>query len=180
MADLIADDVIGPYGLLEGGEPLAVAFYPDHAIEAELIERMRDLAEPREVVEVRRGEDALPFVDRDALILVEPANEEETVVFFNRNRDHFDDAKARILLLLLRGGSGERALQDAPALASFARDASFEVLPWPTREESRAAFVKRYGVEPEEWRRQWREGELDDDMDNNFIRLEAAALVDES
>src|SRR5580700_2919607 len=131
MSDPIADDTVGPVGLLEWGEPLAIAFYPDHAAKADLIARMH----------------ALALVERDALVLVEPDNEEEAVLFFDRNRDHFDDAKACFLILLLRGGAGERALQSAPALASFARDASFEVIPRPPHDEARAAFEQRYGMD---------------------------------
>lgn len=178
MADPIADDEVGPAALLEWDEPLGIAFYPDHAAKADLIARMRALAEPREVYEIRRGEDALPLVDHDALILVDPESEEAAVSFFERNRDHFDDARARLLILLLRGGAGERALKDAPALASFAREASFEVAPRPRREEVRVAFERRHGVEPEGWLRRWREGALPDTLENNYTLGEALALTE--
>jgi hypothetical protein len=178
MVDSIADDEIGPAALLEWGEPLGIAFYPDHAAKADLIVRMRALAEPREVHEIRRGEDALPLVDHDALVLVEPENEEAVVLFFDRNRDHFDDAKAHFLILLLRGGAGERALKDAPALASFAREASFEVAPRPRRDEVLAAFERHHGVDPDGWLRRWREGALPDTLENNHVLGEALALTD--
>lgn len=178
MAEPIADDDVGPAALLEWGEPLGIAFYPDHATKADLIARMRALATPREVHEIRRGEDALPLVSRDALVLVDPDDEEAAVSFFDRNRDHFDDARARVLILLLQGGAGERALKDAPALASFARDASFDVTPRPRREDARAEFEERYGMPPEEWLGRWREGTLLDTLENNYVLSEALALTD--
>lgn len=178
MADPIADDEIGPAALLESDGPLGIAFYPDLAEKADLIARMSALADPREVHVVRRGEDALSLVDRDALVLVDPEDEGAAVSFFNGNRDHFDEVKARTLILLLRGGAGERALKDAPALASFARDASFEVVPRARREEMRAAFTQRYGIDPDEWLARWREGALPDTLDNNYALSEALALTD--
>ena len=177
MAERIAADDLGVFALLEGGEPLSVAFYPEHTAKAELVARMRALAAPREVHEVRRGEDALQFADRDVLVLVEPENEEGAVSFFDHNRDHFDDAKARVLLLLLRGGEGERALKGATALASFARDASFEVAPRLLREDARVAFNERHGIDPEEWLRRWREGALADTLENNYALSEALSLA---
>jgi hypothetical protein len=178
VAESIADDDVGPAALLEWGEPLVIAFYPDHAAKADLIARMHALAAPREVHVIRRGEDALPFVDCNVLVLVEPENEEAAVSFFDHNRDHFEDVKARLLLLLLRGGAGERALKDATALASFAREASFEVAPRPPRHQVQAAFVQSHGMDPEEWLRKWREGTLPDTLENNLTLSEALALTD--
>jgi hypothetical protein len=148
MAEPIANDTVGLADLLEWGEPIEIAFYTDHAIKAELIAKMRAQAGPREVHEVRRGDEALSLVDRDALVLIEPENEEEAVRFFDHNRDHFVDVKARFLLLLLRGGSGQRALKDALSLASFAREASFDVLPRPRRDEVQPVPEQRHGLDP--------------------------------
>lgn len=178
MADAVADDDMGLFALLEGGEPLSIGFYPEHAAKADLVARVCTLAAPREVHEVRRGEDALEFVDHDTLVIVEPEDEAGAVSFFDRNRDHFDDAKVRVLILLLRGGAGERALKEAPALASFARDASFEIAPRPRHADARAAFNQRHGVDPEEWLRRWREGVLSDTHDNNYALSEALSLTD--
>lgn len=180
MADPVADDDIGLFALLEGGEPLSIGFYPEHTAKADLVARVRALAAPREVREVRRGEDALEFVGHETLVVVEPEDEEAAVSFFDRNRDHFDDAKVRVLILLLRGGAGERALRAAPALASFARDASFEITPRPRHADARVAFSNLYGVEPEEWLRRWRAGELSDTRENNHALGEALELTDPS
>jgi len=179
MSEPIASDDIGPAALLEWGEPLGIAFYPEHTAKADLIARMRALAPPRSVHEVRRGEDALAFVNEDTLVLVEPDNEQAAVSFFNSNRDHFEDVKARVLILLLRGGEGEQALKGAVALASFARDASFEVAPRPLREDERRAFAERYGADPEHWLSQWRDGRLPDTLENNYALGEALALKNE-
>jgi len=108
---------------------------------------------------------------------MDPEDEAAAVSFLDRNRDHFDEVTARFLLLLLRGGAGERALKDAPSLASFAREASFEVAARPRREDARAAFVNRNGMVPEEWLRQWRAGALPDTLDNNYALSEALALT---
>jgi hypothetical protein len=176
MADLLAADDIGPAALLEWGDPIGIAFYPEHAAKADLIARMHALASPRSVHEVRRGEDALPFVDDNALIIVEPDREDEAVTFFDRNRDHFEGVQARVLILLLRGGAGERALGQASALSSFAREASFEIAPRLRREDGRAAFIARYGAEPEQWLTRWQEGSIADTSENNHALGEALAL----
>lgn len=179
MPDSIADDQLGPALLLEWGAPLGIAFYPEYGAKADLIARMRALAAPREVHEVGRGEEALRFVDSEALVLVDPGSEEAAVTFFDRNRDHFVDATARVLLLLLSGGAGERALKGAPALASFARDASFEIMARPRREDERTGFVDRHGTRPEEWLARWRSGALLDTLENNYVLSEALALTGE-
>jgi len=176
MPDPIADDTLGPAALLEWGEPLGIAFYPNYAEKADLVARMKALAQPRQVHEVRRGEEALDFVGCDCLVIVDPEQEEEAVSFFDRCRDHFEAGPAQILLLLLRGGAGERALKDAPALASFARDASFEVSARPNMEQARADFGRRHGLNPEDWLGRWRNGDLPDTLENNHVLSEALEL----
>lgn len=178
MPDEIADDVAGPAGLLEWGEPLGIGFYPDHTEKADLISRLSALAAPRPTLEVHSGEEALDLVERDALVIVDPDDPSAAVTFFDRNRDHFQDVKATFLLLLLQGGSGEDALAEAPSLASFARDASFEVRRRPSLEEARATFMKVHGVSSDEWLRQWRASELHDTLENNSILSDALALED--
>ncbi len=173
----LADDTVGPFGLLTGTASLAVAYYPDPTAKADLIARMTALAAPRPVHHVVRGEAALPFVDQSVLVLVDPGNPAAAVSFFNRNRDHFEGVNAKVLLLLMKGGSGEVAMMDAPALASFAREASFEVDSEPPRDEARAAFTARYALEPEEWLRQWRSGAIPDTIENNHVLSDALSLA---
>jgi hypothetical protein len=178
MSESIADDTVGPAALLEWDEPLGIAFFSDHATKADLIARLRALADPRDVHIVHEAAKALPFANNNALIIIDPQNEKDTVLFFDRNRDHFEGVKARFLILLLRGGSGEQALKDAPALASFARDASFEISSPPHRDDARATFQERNDVTPEEWLRRWRSGELPDNQENNYILSDALVLED--
>jgi hypothetical protein len=180
MSERIANDETGAAALLDWGEPLAIAFYPDHATKTEFVARMRALAAPREVYEIRRGEDALPLVDREALLIVEPEDEGLAVRFFDENRDRFSEGPARLLILLLQGGAGEKALGSAPALASFAREASFDVAPRPRRDEMREAFEQRFGMSPELWLTRWRTGEFADTLENNYALGEALALADPS
>ena len=177
----IADDEIGPAALLEWGEPIAIAFYRDHAAKAALIGKMRALAGSRDVHEVHRGQDALPFAQRDSLVMVVPDNEVEAVAFFDQNRDRFGggDDNAHVLLLLLAGGSGERALQDATWLASFAREASFDFgRPAPSTADARLEFERRHGASPETWLRDWRAGALADTFENNYTLGEALAILE--
>lgn len=164
--------------MLEWGEPLGIGFYPDLAEKADLIARLRALAAPRATIEVRSGEEALLLAAQDALVIVDPDDPRAAVTFFDQNRDHFQEVSATFLLLLLQGGSGEDALGDAPSLASFAREASFEVRRRPTLDEGRAAFEQVHGVGAEEWLRQWRASELADTLENNSILSEALALGD--
>lgn len=182
MAESIAGEEVGPAALLEWDEPMALAFYPDHAAKSDLVARMRALAEPRQVREVRRVEDALAFLDSFSLVIVEPDDEVKAVSFLDRNREHFvgDDVKARLLVLLLRGGAGDNALKDLPALSSFAREASFEVVGDLSPKDRRAAFQERYGATPEEWLQGWRKGELSDTLENNLTLGEALELEEGS
>jgi hypothetical protein len=179
MNNTIADDSVGPAALLEWDEPLGIAFYPDYAKKSELVSRMVALAAPRACHTVRDGAGALKLTNEHALIIVDPENEKATVQFFDHNRDHFSDVTARILILLLRGGAGEQALKDAPALSSFAREASFEVAPAQQRDCARADFEGRHGFSPEEWLTRWRNGDLPDTLENNLALGDALALRDE-
>lgn len=119
-------------------------------------------------------------MDLDAIIAPSPENDAAAVEFIDRNRDQFNERKGQLLLLLLAGGSGERALQDAINLSSFAREASFEIAASPTRADARKTFTQTYLASPEEWLRQWRSGELQDDLENNLILGEALELEGES
>ena len=56
MQSNIADDEVGPAALLVGGEPIGIAFYPEHATKADLVARMHALAAPRNVHEVASGD----------------------------------------------------------------------------------------------------------------------------
>ena len=172
----IADHAIGLVALLEWGDPIAIAFYPDHAEKAQLVETARMLALPRVTREIRSGLDALPLLDQDALIILDPANPKADVEFLDHNRDHFEGASARLLLLLLGGGEGQRALQDAPALSSFARSLSFDVAGARGPSEAATAFEEAYGMTHDEWLRRWRTGELPDTFGNNLVLAEALTV----
>src|SRR5438552_74864 len=73
MAEPLADEEVGAAALIEWGEPpLGIAFYPDLATKADLITTMSALASPRDVFRISRAEDALSYVGREALVIVEP------------------------------------------------------------------------------------------------------------
>lgn len=172
----LADDTVGPFALFEHGAPISIAVYNDLASRDELMERLEALASPMPTRRVRSGEEALGFVGEEALVLVDPRDPPETVAFFDRWRDHVLEAKARFVLLLLRGGSGEDALRDAPSLASFARDAIFEVGGGPTLADLERAFEERHGKTYRDWLAAWRSGSVPDTMENNHILSEALSL----
>lgn len=176
MADQISDPALGLAALLEWDEPIAIAFYPDPTGKAELVESARVLAPPRGVEEVRRGEDALALIKKDVLIILDPEDPRAAVQFMDRNRDHFEGENARLLLLLLRGGQGEEALQDAPALASFARSRAFDLDAGSSTRDAAAAFQQAHGMGHDEWLRRWRSGELSDTFENNLVLAEALAI----
>ncbi len=179
MADAaspLADDTIGPAAVFELAEPISIAIFHDPSSRDELIERLAALASPTATKLVRSGEEALACARDEALVLVDPSNPAATVTFFDRNRDHFTLGPARFVLLLMRGGSGERALQDATSLSSFARDASFEVGRSPSIAELEKTFEATHGKSFTDWLAEWRSGALPDTLENNHILSEALSL----
>jgi hypothetical protein len=191
MSSRIADPAQGLAALFELDEPLAIAFYPDHAEKELLMDQVRALAAHRVVNEVNDVQAALdiiaatPAVNSEEsapapskLIVIDPENESAAVTALDQNREQFLDRGVQLLLLLLRDGSGEHALTGAPQLASFARSASFEVAAKPSNREADLQFVAEYGTSAREWLLKWRQGELPDTAENNLILSEALVLED--
>ena len=191
MSHEIAEPGHGLAALLEWDEPLAVGFYPDLAARQSLMEQVRALVANRNIEEVTGVDEALALVSGSTtssgdevpsspsrLIVIEPHSEPEAVAALDQNRDQFASKGVQVLLLLLRNGTGERALADAPQLASFARSASFEVPSEPDKSEAVKDFATRHGSSPQEWLEKWRRGELPDTTENNMILSDAIALED--
>jgi len=172
----LADDTFGPFALFEQDAPISIAIYNDLAARDELMDRLEALASPMPTKRVHTGEEALACAGEEAMILVDPDDPPAAVAFFDRGRDLFLERPARCVLLLLRGGSGEAALSDAPSLASFARIASFEVGASPTFADLERAFEERHGKTYQAWLGEWRDGALADTLENNHILSEALSL----
>lgn len=175
----LADDTVGPFALFENHAPISIAVYNDLSARDELVERLEALAAPTPTKRAQTGEEALALADEPSLVLVDPRDPPATVAFFDRWRDLFLERQAQFVLLLLRGGSGEDALRDAPSLASFAREASFEVPEGPRLADLEAAFEHRYGKSYQNWLVEWRSGSLPDTLENNHILSEALSLEGE-
>lgn len=101
--------------------------------------------------------EALDHPDRLALYL--PVDEREAVEELDGCRERL---RARgpfpLVLFLMRDGAGQRALAEAPGLASWVRgsDPDPELLAEIDPTAERAAFVEATGSAPEEWLARWR------------------------
>lgn len=99
------------------------------------------------------------------LALLVPDNERQTVLDLDASRDRLRGEEAPraqpIVLFLLRGGDGERALaEEAVSLASWVggNSADPEAIAQVDPELERAEFASTHGTTPERWLDGWREG----------------------
>lgn len=127
---------------------LAIVWYPEHAMLGWLIEQIESLRPPgRQCLRVASFAEA--FAAPDELVIVVPTNERQVVFDFDDNRERILERHRTcpIVLMLLRDGSGQRALLDAPGLMSWVRgrdpDLEFKA--------QQRLFGETTGLEPEEW-----------------------------
>lgn len=139
--------------LRDGGDGLVIVYYPDFSRREWLLGEIESIAAPAPTVRVECVEEAL--ANPNALVLLVPPNEAETIRELDGSRDRFLDPRRSqpIVLFLLRGGAGTRALTEAASLFSWARgsDVDPESLAEVDVDTERRAFEAESGMTPEAW-----------------------------
>ncbi|MDO9020115.1 MAG: hypothetical protein Q8S73_25905 [Deltaproteobacteria bacterium] len=166
---------------LERDGGAAVIYYPDLGLRDWLIGEVESLA-PASARPVRVAEVEEIFAHPDRLVLFVSDDERRAVEDLDGNRDRLR-APARapfpVVLFLLRDGAGQRALADAPGLASWVRgsDPDPERLAEVDSTAERAAFAESTGDVPEAWLARWRRNEIPQTAENLAHAYRAALLV---
>ncbi len=142
-----------------GADPLAIVIYPDSEERAHLIDEVRELRGG--AWRVMEDPHAL-FGSADEPIFLLPADEGACVRLLERRREMLIDREGPIVLFLLRGGTGQDALRESPALKSWVlgKESDPLALEEIDVDDARAAFEEGTGMTPEAWLRAWRSGAI--------------------
>ena len=158
--------------------PLVVVLYDDYGLLESAQEEVASIANPSwPVRRVSTVEDALS-TSADTLALLAPVDEVATIEELDGGRDRFVARAVPVVVFLLRGGAGERALTQAPSLLSWVRgnlidpSAQDPFDPDAAREE----FIRHAGRTPEEWLMMRRRGELDGSPESLGLTYRALLL----
>lgn len=140
-------------------EPLAVVIYPDSEQRAHLMDEIVDL----------HGDEWVSLTDPTALFTADdrptfvlPADEGACVRLLERRREALVDREGPIVLFLLRGGTGQDALRDTPALKSWILGKEVDPLALEDvdLDVARGDFRRLTGHTAAEWLRAWRAGSI--------------------
>ena len=161
---------------LRSGAPVCVILYSSLAALEEVFETVSLVAPPEwRLQRTQDVEDAFRLSDTPLLLAVE--NEAAAIDALDGRRDQLSDRSVPVILFLLKGGSGEGALRDAPGLASWTRGQAFDPEPEEIDvDEERTRFSEVTGLLPEAWLAAWRRGDIPDTLENNFLRQRALLL----
>lgn len=117
---------------------------------------------------------------RDRFVFLVPENEATAVRDLDGNRERFLEPprQAPVVLLLIRGGSGQQELANAPGLASWVRGLEVDPTAISTIdvEQERNGFLNDAGDSPEAWLKRWHNGEIQASSDNTARAYRAALL----
>lgn len=158
-------------------DPLAVVIYPDTEERAHLLDEIRDL----------RGGDWRTLTDPEALFdaadgptFLLPPDEGGCVRLLERRREMLVDREGPIILFLLRGGSGQDALRDAPALKSWVLGKETDPLALEAVDvdAARADFERATGQPPDVWLRAWRAGDIEETTAHHALAHQALLIED--
>lgn len=160
----------------------AIIWFPDYGLVEWLLAEVESLADPHAApVQVTTVDEAHQHPDR--LVLLVPDDEAEVVAELDARRDQFLDPPRSqpVVLFLMRGGDGQRALANAPALASVVRgsDPDPDAVAAIDPEVERAAFQADTGSTPEAWLVDWRAGQMPADP-VNLARAYRALLLEQT
>jgi hypothetical protein len=156
---------------------------PDFGLRDWLVEQVESLV-PEEAHPLRVSDVEEALAEPTRLVLLVPKDERGAVLDLDASRDRILQEPARsqpIVLFLLRGGDGARALaNEAPGLRSWigGSDADPEALAEIDVPEERAAFEREHGVTPEAWLTRWRSGALPETT-SHFRTAHTAMLLED-
>jgi hypothetical protein len=170
------------WSALNSGSPIVVVYYPELETRQALLEQARAmLPAGRPARQSSDVDDAFQKELFDTPLLLTPADEAAAVLALDGRREMLQDRRAPVVVFLLRGGSASRALQEAPALASWIRESQVDPEQMeridPLAEAER--FHQETGMSPAQWIADWRAGCLPDTLDNNHWLHRAMLLAGE-
>jgi hypothetical protein len=159
---------------------LAIVWCPDLGLRQWLVGEVESLAPTgARPIQVSGVEEAIGAPDR--MVLLVPGDEREVVLDLDASRDRLLEPERThpVVLFLLRGGDGQRALaESAPSLWSWAAgsDADPEELAEIDLTAERAAFEAKHGATPEEWLARWRAEKIAHSAQNLSVAYRAMLL----
>lgn len=164
----------------EGG--VAIVWCPDLGLRDWIVSEVESLASPSaRPFRTASVEEAIAEPERLSLLI--PNDEKATVLDLDGSRDRLrGESHGRsqpIVLFLLRGGDGQRALAEhAPSLSSWAggSDVDPEELAQIDPAAEREEFLERTGATPEAWLVPWRAGATARDGETYALAYWAALL----
>lgn len=157
--------------------PMGLVIYSDHSQRSELIQEL-ELLVPSGLPVLRTSSVDEVSAHPDKLILLTPLDEAGAVLTLDGRREQFLNRRVPMLLFLLRGGEGLKALSEAPGLASWLNGSEVE----PERlqsidlESQTRAFLERTGKTPEAWLDSYKAGEIPETFENILLTHRARLL----
>lgn len=141
---------------------IAIVWCPDLGLRDWLVGEVDSLAAP-DANPIRKDGVEAALAEPSRLVLLVPENEREVVLELDASRDRLLEAQRSqpVVLFLIRGGDGQRALAaEAMSLASWVggSDADPEALAQVDPNAEREAFQRDVGATPEQWLEGWRGG----------------------
>ncbi|HET7504519.1 MAG TPA: hypothetical protein VFK02_26035 [Kofleriaceae bacterium] len=161
---------------------VAIIWCPDLGLREWLVGEVETLA-ASDAHPVRKTDVESALAEPSRLVLLVPDIEREVVRDLDASRDRMLEAPRSqpIVLFLIRGGDGQRALAaEAMSLASWVggSDADPDALAQVDPTAERAAFQRELGTTPEQWLEGWRSGSRPH-TSKNFRTAYRAMLLEE-
>lgn len=158
---------------------VVIVLYPDHAARAEILADIRSLL-PADAPTTKTASVTTALRSRDRFVFLLPDDEQAAVRELDGRREQFLEPRrsAPVILFLLRGGSGDKELALAPALASWTRNVQVDPAKIATVDvdRERVEFTEKLGMSPEQWLAGWRAGDIPADGDSLALSYRAAFL----
>ncbi len=173
----------GPFDLATALDRAAtgvvIVLYPDEAARAGIVDDILSLL-PSGAKSTRTASLQTALRVRDRVVFLLPEDEAAAVRDLDGNRERFLEPRrsAPVILFLLRGGTGEKELADAPALASWTRGVQIDPAKIATVDvdRERDVFAEKTRMSPEQWLAAWRAGDIPADGDSLALSYRASFL----
>lgn len=159
---------------------VAVIWCPDLGLRDWLVGEVESVA-AADAHPVRKEDVEAALAEPSRLVLLVPQNEYEVVLELDASRDRVLEAQRSqpIVLFLIRGGDGQRALAaEAMSLASWigGSDADPDAIAHVDAKVEREAFEHDLGITPETWLEGWRKGSRPQTAENYRTAYRAMLL----